>query len=189
MKYGVVHLPKPGKRVSGDAYLFLEDTDSTLVALIDGLGSGEAANLAATRAQACVASSSTAPLIELLKRCHQALHGTRGAVMMLMRVNRREQKVSFAGVGNIGVRVFSDLPINPISRNGIVGYRMTSVQEFSYPYMEGDVFVLHSDGVSTRFQVEEKWVCSPSTDPQDVADEIVEHYGKDNDDVTLLVVR
>jgi negative regulator of sigma-B (phosphoserine phosphatase) len=189
MKYGVVNRCKPGRLVSGDAYLFLEDQDSTLVALIDGLGSGQAAHLAATRAKECIANHPTVPLTELLKLCHQALHSTRGAVMMLMRVDHGQAKVSFAGIGNIGVRVFSDLPIKPISRNGIVGFRMTSAREFGYPYTQGDVFILHSDGVSTRFEVDEKWVCDPGTDLQEVAEEIVENYGRDNDDVTIIVVR
>ena len=115
MRYGVVNYPKPGKLVSGDTFLFLEDQDSTLVVLIDGLGSGQAAHLAATRAKECIVNHPALSLTELLKLCHQALHGTRGAVMMLMRVNRLEAKVSFAGVGNIGVRVFSDLPISIIT--------------------------------------------------------------------------
>ena len=106
-----------------------------------------------------------------------------------MRVDRVSEQVSFAGVGNIGVRVFSDTSIKPISRNGIVGFRMSNVREFSYPYTEGDVFILHSDGVSTRFVVDERWVRHPDTDLQEVAEEIVENYGKQDDDVTILVAR
>jgi hypothetical protein len=108
--------------------------------------------------------------------------------MMLMRVHHSKGTVSFAGVGNIGVRVFSDTPIKPLSRNGIVGYRMNSVREFTYPYTEGDVFVLHSDGVSTRFTVDAEWVRDPSTDPQEIAREIADNFGKD-DDVTVIVSR
>ena len=63
------------------------------------------------------------------------------------------------------------------------------VREFDYPYIQGDVFILHSDGVSTRFEVDEEWARDPGTDLQKVAEEIVENYGKDNDDVTIIVVR
>lgn len=189
MEYGVVSYSKPGKHVSGDAYVVVDGDASTLVALIDGLGSGEAAHEAAILAQECVEMNAQANLEDLLQSCHEALRGTRGAAMMLMRIERTIGQVSFAGVGNIGVRVLSDTPIKPISRNGIVGYRMNSVRAFSYPYTEGDVFILHSDGVSTRFVVDEQWARRSDTSLQQVAEEIVQDYGKENDDVTILAVR
>jgi hypothetical protein len=108
--------------------------------------------------------------------------------MMLMRVDPARESVSFAGVGNIGVKVFSPTSIKPISRNGIVGYRMNNVREFSYTYTDGDVFILHSDGISSRFAVDENWVRDPKTDLQQVAQEIADAYGKD-DDMTVVVVR
>lgn len=189
MEYGVVNQRKPGKLVSGDAYVFLDDLDSTLVALIDGLGSGHAAHEAATLAQRCITEHPKTCLPDLLQLCHQTLRGTRGAVIMCMRVDHLHEKVSFVGVGNIGVRVFSDTPIKPISRNGIVGFRMTNVREFSYTYTSGDVFVLHSDGISTRFSVDKRWIRDPNTNLQEVAEDIAENYGKENDDVTVIVVR
>jgi len=189
MEYAAINHPKPGRSVSGDAYVFCQDQESTLVALIDGLGSGQAAHEAATLAQECIREHSQVPLTELLKLCHEKLRGTRGAVMMLMRIQHLEETVSFAGVGNIGVQVFSDAAIKPISRNGIVGYRMTNVREFRYPYTPGDVFLLHSDGVSTRFQVDERWVRAPHTDLQEIAKDIVDNYGKETDDISIIVVR
>ena len=188
MEYGAVNYSKPGNEVSGDAYWVYSDQDRTLVSLIDGLGAGQAAHKAAECAKACVAQDTGVTLTEMLERCHQALRGTRGAVMMLMRVSHTQGMVSFAGIGNIGVKVFSDTPIKPISRNGIVGYRMNSVREFNYPYTKGDVFILHSDGISMRFAVDESWVRDPSTDLQQVAQDIADNFGKD-DDMTVVVVR
>jgi negative regulator of sigma-B (phosphoserine phosphatase) len=188
VQYGLVNRSKPGNKVSGDAYLFHEDQGSTLVALIDGLGAGHAAHEAAACARACIMQNADATLTEMLRRCHQALRSTRGAVIMLMRVIDAEQTVSFAGIGNIGVKVFSDTPIKPLSRNGIVGYRMHNIREYSYPYARGDVFILHSDGISTRFTVDEDWVRDPSTDLQRIAGEIADHFGKD-DDATVIVIR
>ena len=188
MEYGVVCKNKPGRSVSGDTFFFHQDQNSTLVALIDGLGAGPEAHTAAVRARDCIAANPDAPLTELLKQCHDALRGTRGAVMMLMRIDRDQERVSFAGVGNIGVRVFSDTPIKPLSRNGIVGYRLPNVREFSYPYTPGDVFILHSDGISSHFTVDERWVRDPRADLQEIAQEIADKFAKE-DDVTILVVR
>ncbi|MBN1936982.1 MAG: SpoIIE family protein phosphatase [Anaerolineae bacterium] len=189
MEYGLVNHGKSGRRVSGDAYAIVDWDENTLIALIDGLGSGEAAHEAATLARECVETHARVRLEDLLRLCHEALRGTRGAVMMLMRIDRASKRVSFAGVGNIGVRVLSDAPIKPISRNGIVGFRMSNVREFSYPYTKGDVFILHTDGVSTRFVVDERWARHPDTNLQQVAEEIVEDFGKQDDDVTILVAR
>jgi serine/threonine protein phosphatase PrpC len=188
MEYGAVNRNKPGNKVSGDTYFFHKNSDSTLVALIDGLGAGEAAHTAAQRAKQCVAENMDAALTELLQLCHKALRSTRGVVMMLMRIDLAKESVSFAGVGNIGVRVFGNSSIKPISRNGIVGYRMNNIREFSYPYTDGDVFILHSDGISSRFVVDESWVCDPKTDLQQVAQAIADEFGKD-DDMTVVVVR
>ena len=188
MEHGAINRNKPGNRVSGDTFLFHQDQTSTLVALIDGLGAGEAAHTAAERAKTCISEHVDASLVDLLQLCHQVLRGTRGAVMMLMRVLHCQQTVSFAGVGNIGVRVLGDTPIKPISRNGIVGYRMNNVREFRYPYIKGDVFILHSDGISTRFTIDEIWARDIETDLQEVALEIADNFGKD-DDMTVVVIR
>lgn len=189
MEYGVVSRNKSGKSVSGDAWTIVEANANTLVALIDGLGSGEAAHEAAELAKKCVEAHAQESLEQILAFCHQTLRGTRGAVMMLMRINPAAGRVSFAGIGNIGVRVLGDTSIKPISRNGIVGYRMNNVREFSYPYTKGDVFILHTDGISTRFTVDERWARQPNTELQQVAEEIAEHFGKEDDDLTVLVVR
>lgn len=188
MKCGAVNRSKVGNSISGDTYVFAEDEQQTLVAVVDGLGAGEAAHEAAERARLCIGDNTRASLTDLLQLCHQALRGTRGAVMMLMRVDHTTDMVSFAGVGNVSVRVIGDAAIKPISRNGIVGYRMTSVREFRYPYTRGDVFILHSDGISTRFTVDEDWVRCPQTDLDQVAREIADQFGKD-DDVTIVVIR
>jgi len=188
MRYGAVNRCKPGNQVSGDAFLFRGNKDWTLVALIDGLGAGQAAHSAAECAKECVSQNTDLPLPELLQMCHTALRGTRGVVMMLMRVDHVLKTVSFAGVGNIGVKVLGNAPIRPLSRNGIVGYRMNNVRQFDYPYTEGDVFILHSDGISTRFTVDGDWAREPGTDPQLVAQAIADDFGKD-DDSTVVVVR
>ena len=188
MKYGAVTRCKPGNEVSGDTYFFHEDSDATLVAMIDGLGSGNSAHEAAQRARQAVAEHTNLALTDILQQCHRALRGTRGVVMMLMRIDHEQESVGFAGVGNIGVRVFGDTSIRPLSRNGIVGYRMNNTREFQYAYTKGDVFILHSDGISSRFTLEPDWVRDPAIDPQEIATEIADNFGKD-DDVTVIVVR
>ena len=189
MKFGIVHRPKSGRNISGDAYLIKEREEATLVCLVDGLGSGEAAAEAAKAAIRCVEVNSTLPLSDIMVKCHQALRGTRGAVMVLLRVSFAESAMAFVGVGNIGIHVRSNALVKPISRNGIVGYRLPRLQEFTYPYTSGDLFVLHTDGISSRFILDDGLWAKELQDVQTLADEIARNFGKDSDDVTVLVAR
>jgi negative regulator of sigma-B (phosphoserine phosphatase) len=189
MEFGIVHRPKSGRDISGDAYLIREGEKTTLVCLVDGLGSGEAAAEAAQAAIRCVEASSTLPLSDIMVKCHQALIGTRGAVMALLRLNFAESTITFVGVGNIGIHVRSSAPIKPISKNGIVGYRLPRLQEFTYPYTLDNLFVLYTDGISSRFVLSDDLWTKEVQDVQTLADEIAQSFGKENDDVTVLVAR
>jgi negative regulator of sigma-B (phosphoserine phosphatase) len=189
MKFGIVHRPKSGRDISGDAYLIKEGEEATLVCLVDGLGSGEAAAEASQAAIRYVEMNSTLPLSDIMANCHQALRGTRGAVMALLRISFLESAIAFVGVGNIGIHARSTALIKPISRNGIVGYRLPRLQEFTYPYTPGDLFVLHTDGISGRFTLDGALWTEGAQDVQTLADAIAQNFGKENDDVTVLVAR
>jgi negative regulator of sigma-B (phosphoserine phosphatase) len=189
MEFGIVYRPKSGHSVSGDAYWIREGEEATLICLVDGLGSGEAASEAAQAAIRCFKVGNALPLSDIMTKCHHALKGTRGAVVALMRISFAESTVTFVGVGNIGIHVRSATPIKPISKNGIVGYRLPRLQEFTYPYTPRDLFVLHTDGISSRFILDERLWTNETQDVQTLADEIARNFGKENDDVTVLVAR
>jgi negative regulator of sigma-B (phosphoserine phosphatase) len=186
--WGAVCRAKQGQSVSGDTYLVQEyDEERVLVAVIDGLGGGEEAARAAQAAQLALQQYIEWPLQELIKRCHVALHSTRGAVMALLRLEQKIRKASYVGVGNIGVQVYSRQPIRPISKNGIIGYRIPTLLELSYTYDAGDIFVLYSDGVSSHFSNDNK--INIKQPPQHIAEQILETYGKQTDDATVVVIR
>jgi negative regulator of sigma-B (phosphoserine phosphatase) len=214
MKFGIVERPKQGQKISGDA-VFIHDGQArdqsfgfalrpsaggpraqdrsesqVLVAVIDGLGAGEIAAEVSARAMECIRRNVNAPLTKLVTQCHYALQGTRGAVMAVMRVDLTTKRISFVGVGNIGVRSRSAADVNPISRNGIVGFRLPTLKEFSYNYTPGDLFVFFSDGVSNHLSLDNRDI-SPINfrgDPQGLAEAIVARYGKRDDDVTVVVM-
>lgn len=188
MRVGVFLRPKHERQVSGDAYVIHEQDQVSLYGLIDGLGSGEEAAKAAQIAVSCVKRYHDNSLIEILHQCHRALRNSRGVVMGLLRVQYSSGKTCYAGVGNVGILVISEHSFRPISYNGIVGYRLPHVREFLGSYSPGDTFILYSDGVDSRFHSDEALLFQ-ETDPQRLAEAIGAQYGKDSDDVCVLVAR
>jgi serine phosphatase RsbU (regulator of sigma subunit) len=188
VSWGAVVRPKLGQSVSGDAYVVERFGASGLhVAVIDGLGGGAEAARAADGAVRVIRDGPHHDPADLLRRSHSALHGTRGAVMALLTFNLTARSVSYIGVGNIGAQVYSAIPIKPISKNGIVGYRLPHLLKLAYNYNSGDTFVLYSDGVSSRFGVDN--AVDLGLEPQQMAETILHRYGKDSDDATVVVVR
>jgi serine/threonine protein phosphatase PrpC len=188
IEWGAVCRPKQGQSISGDTYIVQErDHGMLLASVIDGLGGGQAAALASEGAAAVLREHPDQPLDTLIRLSHKALHNTRGAVIAILRLDTARRQVRFIGVGNIGVYVYSTDSIKPISKNGILGYRLPTLLELTYTYNSGDTFVLYSDGISGRFSTEVK--LDNKLPPQSLAEKILNEYGKSNDDATVVVVR
>lgn len=188
MTWGAVGRAKKGQLISGDVYLIQEYGPGHVVAsVIDGLGGGEEAARAARLAEQLIRQHREWPLQELVLRSHEALHATRGAVIGLLRLELETNNASYVGVGNIGVHVYSRQPIKPISKNGIIGYRLPTLLELRYMYDPGDIFVLYSDGVSGNFAMDSK--IDLRQPAQGMADQIMAAYGKQTDDATVVVMK
>jgi serine phosphatase RsbU (regulator of sigma subunit) len=186
--WGAVCRAKQNQTVSGDLYVIEEHGEGRLIAaVVDGLGGGEEAARAARAAEQIIRQHPDWPLQELVQRSHVALHSTRGAVIGLLRLDIQGHKVSYVGVGNIGAQVYSRQTIKPISKNGILGFRLPALLEMHYTYDPGDIFVLYSDGVSSRFALDGK--IDIRQPPQRIAEQILELYGKYTDDATVVVIK
>jgi len=188
VSWGAACRPKEGQSVSGDAFVVETFGSSGLqVAVIDGLGGGVEAARAAEGAVAVIRARPEGDPMELIRQSHAALHNTRGAVIGLLTFDVAQRSATYIGVGNIGAQVYSSQPIKPISKNGILGYRLPQLLKLSYSYNFGDTFVLYSDGISSRFGLDAQ--IQHAQPPQDLADLILSRYGKMNDDATVVVVR
>jgi negative regulator of sigma-B (phosphoserine phosphatase) len=188
ISWGAVCRAKQGQIVSGDVYLMSEYNDNSVLAtVIDGLGGGAEAERAARLAAEIIEQYPEYPLQELIRRSHAALHSTRGAVIGLLRLDLIGCSASYVGVGNIGLQVYSRQPIKPISKNGILGFRLPTLLELRYVYDPGDVFVLYSDGVSAHFAQDA--TIDLKGPPQLMAEHILTKYGKLIDDATVVVIK
>jgi phosphoserine phosphatase RsbX len=181
---------------SGDRAVVARHGDRTLVAAIDGLGHGEAAAEAADAA-ASILERDGGSLEGLLRRCHEALRGTRGAVMTLAEFAAAPSLVTWVGVGNVEGRLVpsgadtvraraggSGLAA-PTLFGGVVGHNLPTVRPSSHPLHAGDVVVMATDGVRANFADR----VSALGEPQAVADRILADAGRGDDDALVVVVR
>lgn len=184
---GVFHQPIVGEYHSGDDYIVLDFEDYFLVAVVDGLGHGPDAQTAAKRAIEHIQKHPERAVQVLLEGCHEALRGTRGAVVAIARVDRSRKMLSHAGLGNIETRlVGKDKVRRPVTVNGIVGHSARKFRVEEFPFEPGDLLLMHTDGLSDRFEISS---ASRSRDPQMLANQLAQEHGRIHDDQLIVVVR
>jgi phosphoserine phosphatase RsbX len=182
--------PFGGATVSGDLDVVVYYPGGALAAVIDGLGHGPEAALAAGAAAAVLRQQPAEPVAELMGLCHEALRGTRGAVISLASFDGATATVTWLGVGNVAgillrhapreLRAREDL----LPRPGVVGYRIPRLHPAHHSVRRGDLLLLASDGIKTNFH---RGLTTGR--PVDViATEILHHHGRDSDDALVLVV-
>jgi anti-sigma regulatory factor (Ser/Thr protein kinase) len=193
LEFGVVTLPLAGEEVCGDAWA-VDEGDGTgvvLVLVVDGLGHGPQAAEAAREAVRAFSERSSPDPAEIIRRAHDALRSTRGAAMAVARVDLGGRQVRFAGVGNIAGQILSpaeDRSLTMMSHNGTVGHTLRKVQEFSYPWADGALLVMHSDGLTARRQPE-RTAGLLARHPSLIAGVLYRDCKRGRDDATVLVAR
>lgn len=177
--------------VSGDLLVVAGFEDGTLVAVLDGLGHGVEANAASRAAARVLRSYAAEPVTVLLERCHEALRGTRGAVMTLASFDARTSSMTWAAVGNVdAILLRADRTVQPrrealAPRGGVVGYQLPPLRATTLPVSRGDTLILATDGLRTAFTT---GADVPGT-PSEVARSLLERFARGNDDALVAVVR
>jgi anti-sigma regulatory factor (Ser/Thr protein kinase) len=187
LEYGVVSTPYLGMSCNGDAFVIRESSRQALIAVIDGLGHGEAAHDPSQLAAGYIQDNYEAGLTSIIHGCHTLLRRTRGAVIGLIKVDLERAILSHAGVGNISVKILGRSRTGLISDTGIVGHNIGTIHEEQAPYQKGDIIFIHSDGISDRFTPHE--LKDESRGLQEIAEQAVREYGRDHDDATIIVAR
>jgi len=188
MEFGVVTRPHPAYQANGDAYIIERRGESVLVGIVDGLGHGPDAAAASQRAVEVLSGDNGTNLADLLRRCHHALHHSRGAAMALARIDLDQGRLTYGGVGNIEERLIGTTTTRLISYNGIVGSILPHFQLFEFSFQPDDLVLMHSDGISARFDL--KHYPQVRTQPvQLIAEAIARDWSRPHDDATIIVGR
>jgi phosphoserine phosphatase RsbX len=191
LEWGIAGRPMPGELESGDQYVVHPLPVGVLLAVVDGLGHGREAAAAAKDAVAILQAHAQEPLVPLVKRCHEALRRTAGAVMTLATVHSTDNTLTWLSVGNVeGLLVRANALARPardsvLQRGGVVGYQLPSLQTSVLAVGPGDMLVFATDGVSGRFADG----LNPDRPPHEIALQVLASHAKPNDDALILVAR
>ena len=186
---GAFAVARHGEQECGDAWAVRNGGDTLTVMVCDGLGHGDAAAQAARAAVESFRHSVALEPKALLELAHDALKPTRGAALAFAAIDTRARELRYCGVGNISALVVRASGVRHlVSHNGIVGHRAARIAQFNSPWASDADLVMHSDGVSGRWQPQEwpgLWVRKPTI----VASAIWRDHSRGNDDATVLVAR
>ncbi len=174
----------------GDQCDYWQTPDGWLMAMVDGLGHGEAAETAALAALAYVGAHLEDSLPELFKGCDQTLRGTRGAAMSLARLTVGQ--LEYAAIGNTQARILRRRMLSQ-GRNqrlngnyGIVGGGYRQLVTMTAEFQSGDLLILHTDGVNERFDLS-TYDESLFQQPSRLASRLIADWGKPLDDAAAMV--
>ncbi len=179
----------PGEAESGDRCWAGAVANGMMFAVIDGLGHGRAAAAAADIAIATLEQHAGDPLIQLLRRCHESLRGTRGVAMSLALFNTEDAMLTWIGVGNVEgtlLRRDAGLPSGKLLlRSGVVGIRLPVLREGELAVKPGDILTMVTDGVSDERPLR----VSMDGRVESMAHGILASGCKGTDDALVLVAR
>lgn len=182
----------PGQQQSGDRHTIVPLSNGALVAVVDGLGHGSEAAEAAERAVMNIEQHAKGEsLVDLVKRCHAALVGTRGAVMNLAVFDAHEGTLTWIGIGDVHGRLLLKTSEpgyaqqSLLLRPGVVGQKLPALRTSVTRVQPGDMVIFATDGIDPEF-AERIRMDSPAAE---IAQHIVARYCKRTDDALALVVR
>jgi anti-sigma regulatory factor (Ser/Thr protein kinase) len=178
-----------GEEVSGDDWAVHHRPRGCSILVVDGLGHGIAAADAAREAIQAFQKNPLAAPSECMEAIHARLRSTRGAAAALATIDASARTVNFIGVGNIAGMV-TDTPEcrTLVSMSGTLGHNVRCMREFVYPWCPQSRLILHSDGVSGRWD----WSSYPGLmqrEPVLAAAVLYRDMARGKDDATVVVAR
>jgi len=175
--------PKPGERQNGDAVLVRHDEHrhQTMLAVIDGLGHGPDAAKASRAAIECLTFLALGtPVLDAIRAVHAELRGSRGAAGTICVIDGF--RLEACAVGNVQLLCANcDVPL--VLSAGILGHQVAKFRVAACEVKAGARVALISDGISTRFRLEDL----RHLEPEGACQFVMSRHRRQEDDATVLV--
>ena len=186
---GAVCVPLHGEDESGDAWAIDVADARITVLLVDGLGHGPQAAVAARAAMAVFRDAAADTPERILATMHAALRPTRGAALSVTILDRMRRVATFCGVGNVDGRIVANGGgRHMIPQNGIVGHTMPRALPTEVSWPADGRLVMHSDGISSRWRME-SYPGLLVRHPALLAGVLFRDFARARDDATVIVLR
>jgi anti-sigma regulatory factor (Ser/Thr protein kinase) len=185
---GAVCVPLEGEICCGDGWAEKATTSGQELLLADGLGHGLCAAEATGEALRLFLQKEQ-PGMELIQALHAALKKTVGIVAGLVQIQSSRQSLSFTGIGNIEGRIFEGCEKHRlISYDGTVGSSLQKVRQLEYPWHPDSLLILHTDGISGRWDLED-YPGLITRHPSIIAAVLYRDFRRVRDDASVVVLR
>lgn len=190
MGFSYYHRVEPylGEIESGDGLVIQQSDEDLLVVIIDVLGHGAKAAKLARQMESFIECNLTFDLLWLMTKLHTQFLGHQGAAVTMVYFDGETKKIKGVGVGNTLVRKCG-MPWHSFhSQPGIVGELLPTLRCFEGKFVSGDVFLFTTDGIKENIDAHE---CAPVQyqSLQLFSNYLFEHFSKQYDDSTVIVVR
>lgn len=181
--------PKPGQQACGDGWSAHVGDAHTAFLVSDGIGHGALASAATAEAIRVFQKVGGEAPGRAMQALHVALAGTRGAAAAIARVDPVAREVRYCGIGNISGTIFQPGGARRmVSHNGTLGHSVRKLQEFVYPCPHGATLVMHSDGLSANWYLDDHDGLADHL-PATIAAVLYRCHRRLRDDAAVLVVK
>lgn len=190
LRIGAVNVPKYGQEVCGDAWGAAQSHEISTLLLADGLGHGYEAGAASLEAVRTLQRHADLAPLALIENCHNALRSTRGAAVAIARIDRAHGKLVFSGLGNVAGQIYSGSApgAHLVSVHGTAGHQAPRPREFSYPWPNDGLLLMHSDGLTSATGLESQPRLALH-DPSLIAGVLYRDFNRGQDDATVVVAK
>jgi anti-sigma regulatory factor (Ser/Thr protein kinase) len=188
MRFGAINVALAGESECGDSWRLATNEDVTAIMVADGLGHGILAAEAARSTMVAFEAGPFDPPVTILQRAHRAAAGTRGAAGACAQMALPQRRLLYAGVGNIAGSIASpERSQGLVSHNGTLGLTVTRVQQFEYQGAPHSFLVMHSDGLSARWDLKARPGLM-QRHPAVIAAVLYRDHARGRDDSTVVVI-
>lgn len=178
----------PGESVCGDGYEIKHSKKGFQIFVGDGLGHGTNAHEAVQKAIKAFKQCTETDPVGILRYIHEHVKKTRGLVATIASVDYASQSWTICGIGNINTRVYDGLENKTYTPyNGIIGHNIPgTLNSTLVPYQKHQIIIMHSDGLRTRWNLNEMTSIIKQT-PGIIAAALYKDNLRGTDDATILV--